>query len=77
MKWERILKRAKTWPCGCAVDYEGFDGDLVHYPCKKYERDEICDFAIETYKDRPRQVEAYYNRTGKQEKLAELKRRFG
>ena len=77
MSWKDTIKKqgAERWKCGCGLDYEGMppEHDLVHYPCEKYEKDEICDFSIDMYRRNPKHTERYLTRRGKTEKLAQLK----
>lgn len=77
MTWKDTIRKqgAEKWNCGCGVDYEGPDPHLVHYPCEKYERDEVCEFAIDMYRRNPKYVERNLTRRGKTEKLSQLKGR--
>ena len=65
MTWkDTIRKRAESFSCGCALDYEGMppEHELVHYPCDKSERGEVCEFSVAMVSRHPE----YYKRNNKE-----------
>ncbi len=79
MTWKTIIRKqqgAESFDCGCGLDYEGMppEHDLVHYPCDKYEKGEVCDFAIEMAKRYP-EHQKKYNKEKYDKVMAHLNRK--
>ena len=77
MTWRTIIRKQQgpeSFDCGCALDYEGYDRSLEHYPCDKYEKGEVCDFAIEMAKRYP-EHQKKYNKEKYDKVMAHLNRK--